>query len=63
LTGVSLIEGVIQLQDVFVFREEGLGDHGRIQGEFVPTSYVPDFYQDLIRRRIPVNTDIFTRPA
>ncbi|TAL98988.1 MAG: FHA domain-containing protein [Paraburkholderia sp.] len=53
--------GVIQLQDVFVFKEEGFGIDGRIQGEFVPTAYIPDFYQDLIRRRIPVNTDIFTR--
>lgn len=53
--------GVIQLQDVFVFKEEGFGIDDRIQGEFVPTAYIPDFYQDLIRRRIPVNTDIFTR--
>ncbi|CAG4898171.1 ATPase, T2SS/T4P/T4SS family [Paraburkholderia gardini] len=53
--------GVIQLQDVFIFKEEGFGIDGRIQGEFVSTAYIPDFYQDLIRRRIPVNTDIFTR--
>ena len=62
VTEVSGMEsGVITLQDVFVFREEGIGENGKIQGKFVPTSYVPDFYQDLIRRRIPVNTDIFTR--
>jgi pilus assembly protein CpaF len=64
VTEVSGMEsGVIQLQDVFVFREEGFGENGRIHGEFVPTSYIPDFYQDLIRRRISVNTDIFTRLA
>ncbi|MDE1182026.1 ATPase, T2SS/T4P/T4SS family [Paraburkholderia sp.] len=62
ITEVSGMEsGIITLQDVFVFREEGFGEDGKIQGKFVPTSYVPDFYQDLIRRRIPVNTDIFTR--
>ncbi|AUT72742.1 ATPase, T2SS/T4P/T4SS family [Paraburkholderia hospita] len=62
ITEVSGIEsGVIQLQDVFVFREAGLDDNGKIRGQFVPTSYIPDFYQDLIRRRIPVDTSIFTR--
>ncbi|NKJ50361.1 hypothetical protein CIC12_27290 [Burkholderia sp. SG-MS1] len=62
VTEVSGMEsGVITLQDVFVFKEEGFGEDGKIRGEFVPTAYVPDFYQELIRRRIPVNTDIFTR--
>ncbi|QYD72397.1 Flp pilus assembly complex ATPase component TadA [Paraburkholderia edwinii] len=62
VTEVSGMEsGVIQLQDVFVFRETGFGANGRIQGDFVPTAYIPDFYQDLLRRSIAVNTDIFTR--
>ncbi|WP_025599098.1 ATPase, T2SS/T4P/T4SS family [Burkholderia sp. WSM2230] len=63
ITEVSGMEsGVITLQDVFVFKEEGFSEHGKVQGKFVPTAYIPDFYQELIRRRIPVNTDIFTRP-
>jgi len=63
ITEVSGMEsGVITLQDVFVFKEEGFSEQGKIQGKFVPTAYVPDFYQELIRRRIPVNTAIFTRP-
>ncbi|ACC73461.1 ATPase, T2SS/T4P/T4SS family [Paraburkholderia phymatum] len=60
ITEVSGIEsGVIQLQDIFVFREAGLGENGKIRGQFMPTSYIPDFYQDLIRRRIAVDTAIF----
>jgi pilus assembly protein CpaF len=62
VTEVSGMEsGVITLQDVFVFKEEGFGEDGKIQGKFVPTAYIPDFYQELIRRHIPVNTEIFTR--
>ncbi|CAE6747070.1 ATPase, T2SS/T4P/T4SS family [Paraburkholderia haematera] len=62
VTEVSGMEsGVITLQDVFVFKEEGFSEQGKIQGKFVPTAYIPDFYQELIRRRIPVNTEIFTR--
>ncbi|MFM0341057.1 ATPase, T2SS/T4P/T4SS family [Paraburkholderia fungorum] len=62
VTEVSGMEsGVITLQDVFIFKEEGFSEEGKIQGKFVPTAYIPDFYQELIRRRIPVNTEIFTR--
>ncbi|CAE6695160.1 ATPase, T2SS/T4P/T4SS family [Paraburkholderia aspalathi] len=62
VTEVSGMEsGVITLQDVFVFKEEGFSEQGKIQGKFVPTAYIPDFYQELIRRHIPVNTEIFTR--
>lgn len=62
ITEVSGMEsGIIQLQDVFVFRQGGFGADGKIRGDYVPTAYIPDFYQDLIRRHIPVNTDIFTR--
>jgi pilus assembly protein CpaF len=64
VTEVSGMEsGVITLQDVFVFKEDGFGEDGKIRGTFMPTSYVPDFYQELIRRRIPVNTGIFTRAS
>ncbi|CAJ0790969.1 hypothetical protein LMG7141_02444 [Ralstonia condita] len=60
ITEVSGMEtGVVQLQDVFVFKEEGYGSDGRVKGRFVSTSYIPDFYQDLIRRGIPVDTSIF----
>ena len=62
VTEVSGMEsGVITLQDVFVFKEDGFGEDRKIRGKFVPTAYIPDFYQELIRRRISVNTDIFTR--
>ncbi|SIO71423.1 pilus assembly protein CpaF [Burkholderia sp. GAS332] len=62
VTEVSGMEsGVITLQDVFVFKEAGFSPEGKIQGKFVPTAYIPDFYQELIRRHIPVNTEIFTR--
>lgn len=60
ITEVSGIEsGTVQLQDVFVFTQSGYGNDGRVQGVFHSTGYVPDFYQDLIRRGIPVDTSIF----
>ena len=60
ITEVSGMEtGVVQLQDVFLFREDGYNDDGKVRGRFVSTGYIPDFYQDLIRRGISVDTSIF----
>ena len=60
VTEVSGIEsGTVQLQDVFVFRQSGYNEEGKVQGTFHSTGYVPDFYQDLIRRGIAVDTSIF----
>jgi pilus assembly protein CpaF len=63
VTAVSEVSGmegdVITLQDIFVFRQEGFDDEGRVQGRFVATGFVPRFYDDLQRRGIPVNMDIF----
>ena len=49
----------IQLQDVFVFRQNGFDADGRIRGEAVPTGHIPQFYEDLIERGIPCDTSIF----
>ncbi|WP_085487653.1 ATPase, T2SS/T4P/T4SS family [Paraburkholderia susongensis] len=60
ITEVSGIEsGTVQLQDVFVFKQSGYNENGKVQGTFHSTGYVPDFYQDLIRRGIAVDTSIF----
>lgn len=60
ITEVSGIEsGTVQLQDVFVFRQSGYNREGKVQGTFHSTGYIPDFYQDLIRRGITVDTSIF----
>jgi pilus assembly protein CpaF len=60
VTEVSGIEsGTVQLQDVFVFKQSGYNEDGKVQGTFHSTGYVPDFYQDLIRRGIAVDTSIF----
>jgi pilus assembly protein CpaF len=57
---VSGMEGeIITLQDIFYFKQEGFDDQGKVRGRFVPTGFVPRFYDDLQRRGIPVNMNIF----
>ncbi len=63
ITHVTEVTGmensVIQLQDIFVFRQSGYGADGRIQGRFVPTGRIPEFYEDLQKRGLEVNRDLF----
>lgn len=60
ITEVAGMEGeVITLQDIFTFKQEGFDEDGRIRGRYVPSGFVPRFYEDLNRRGIPVNMNIF----
>ena len=64
ITEISGIEGnLIQLQDIFRFEQDGFDNEGKVRGHFVPTGHIPDFYQDLIKRGVPVDTSIFSRAA
>ncbi len=56
---VGIERDVIQLQDIFVFKQDGYDADGRIRGRFEATGHVPDFYQDLIKRGIGLDTSIF----
>ncbi len=53
---VGVESGVVQLQDIFVFKQEGVDANRRIQGRFVATGAVPTFYEDL--RDIGVDVDM-----
>jgi len=59
LTGIE--GGVIQMQDIFLFRQEGYGADGRIRGRFTATGAIPELYQSLSERGIPVDLSIFQK--
>ena len=67
VTAISEISGmemeVITMQDIFTFKQEGFDGEGKVLGRFVATGFVPKFYDDLQRRGIPVNMDIFREEA
>jgi pilus assembly protein CpaF len=50
---------VITLQDIFSFKQEGIGEEGRVLGRFIASGFVPKFYDDLQRRGIRLKMDIF----
>ena len=67
VTAISEISGmemdVITLQDIFAFKQDGFDGDGKVRGKFVATGFVPRFYDDLQRRGIRVNMDIFREDA
>jgi pilus assembly protein CpaF len=50
---------VITLQDIFYFKQDGFGEGGKVRGRFVSSGFVPKFYDELQRRGVPVNMEIF----
>lgn len=58
ITGIE--SGTIQTQELFVFRarDQG-GPGGKVRGEFSATGAVPEFYEELAERGVPVDLSIF----
>jgi pilus assembly protein CpaF len=62
ITEVTGMEGeVIQLQDIFLYKQEGYDEKGKVRGHFFATGNIPDLYQSLQERGIPVDLGIFKR--
>ena len=60
ITEVTGLEGnQIVMQDIFVFRQTGLGEGGRILGRMVPTGAVPTWIDQLKYRGIDVDMKMF----
>jgi pilus assembly protein CpaF len=51
--------GTIQLQDLFLYKQHGYGPDGKVQGEFVATGAIPEFYEALSQRGIATDLSIF----
>ncbi len=56
---VGMEQGTIQLQDIFLFKQNGFGADGKIRGEYVATGHIPDFYHNLMERGLEVDISIF----
>ena len=63
VTHISEITGmegeVIQMQDIFLFKQDGYDENGKIKGRFVATGNIPDLYQELQQRGISVDLSLF----
>lgn len=61
ITEVTGTEGdVVQMQDIFTYKQDGFDENGKVRGQFVATGRVPEFYEDLRQRGLPVDMSIFS---
>ncbi len=65
VTRVSEVDGMedgkIVLKDIFIYKQTGLDQAGRVRGEFKAAGYMPGFIKELAARGIEVRPDIFQR--
>lgn len=60
ITEVTGVEGeTIQLSEIFKYQQTGYDENGKIKGYFTATGMVPEFYEDLRRRGIEIDMDLF----
>lgn len=57
ITGVE--SGIVQMQDIFRFQQQGFDSEGKVSGEFITTGRIPEFYEDLRARGLEVDMSIF----
>ena len=58
--GMDPDEGVIMLQDIFLFKQDGYDENGKIHGTFQATGYIPKFFRQLQQRGLPVDASVFS---
>ncbi|PKM82419.1 MAG: type II secretion system protein E [Firmicutes bacterium HGW-Firmicutes-14] len=64
ITEVLGLEGdTIVLQDIFVYEQKGVDEHGKLVGRFKPTGIRPKFLHKLETSGIRLPDDIFSSPA
>ncbi|WP_308387758.1 ATPase, T2SS/T4P/T4SS family [Acidithiobacillus sp. AMEEHan] len=51
--------GVIQLQELFHFKQQGFGTDGKVRGAFRATGSMPEFYEEMRARGLPVDMSLF----
>jgi len=65
ITHISEVTGtegeIVQMQDIFIFKQDGFDDKGKVKGEFQATGRIPEFYDELRQRGLPVDMGIFDR--
>lgn len=60
ITEIGGIQGeIITLQDIFVYKQEGIGRDGKIQGKFMATGFIPKFIENLEKKGYKVPRGLF----
>jgi len=65
VTSIAEITGVesntLQMSEIFRFQQTGYDENKKVQGDYIATGIIPDFYSQLRKRGIDVDLSIFKR--
>ncbi len=63
ITHISEVTGmqgdVISLQDIFIFKQEGLDKRRKIIGRYVPTGFIPKFVEEMEAKGLKISRNLF----
>lgn len=60
ITEVTGMQGdVVSLQDIFVYRQEGIDKRRKVVGRFVPTGFIPKFVEEMEQKGMKVSRQLF----
>ena len=60
VTEITGMEGdIIQMQDIFTYKQKGFDKDGMVAGDYVATGRIPEFYEELSARGIKADMTIF----
>lgn len=60
ITEIGGMQGdVITLQDIFVFKQEGIGAKGKINGKFMATGFIPKFVEKIEKKGVKIPRGLF----
>ena len=60
VTEVVGIQGeVVSLQDIFIYKQEGLDKKRKIVGRFVPTGFIPKFVEEMEAKGMKISRNLF----
>jgi septum site-determining protein MinD len=64
ITEVNGIQGeIVTLQDIFVYKQEGMSKQGKVTGKFQATGFIPKFVESLERKGYKIPRHIFNNAA
>jgi septum site-determining protein MinD len=66
ITGISEVEGLdrdymLLLNDIFIFKQTGVDEDGKVLGNFMPTGHVPHCFEDFKMRGLAIDKSVFAK--
>ena len=51
----------IDIKDIFIFKQTGMGENNKVLGSHMPTGYVPSFFEEIKIKGIPLSESVFKK--